>query len=163
MAFVDYSDGGKTVDKIYNDYLKSGGKLDRDTFEEFTRRIISEYHDKDRAEVAKITNISLSMADHGVLTLDITLDGNGWGVVYGGYVLGKGYLGAKEFKGSAEGLEAIMRIMDTIGVDELSKAIGKYVRVIFFDGWGSRVKKIGNIIEDKWFDYQEFFDKKGDR
>ena len=60
MAFVDYSDGGKTVNKIYNDYLKSGGKLDRDTFEELARCIISEYHDKDRAEVAKITNVFLS-------------------------------------------------------------------------------------------------------
>lgn len=25
-------------------------------------------------------------------------------------------------------------------------------------GWGSTVKIIGNILEDKWFDYESFFD-----
>ncbi len=109
-------------------------------------------------ENAKIKNVALSMADHGVLTLDISLEGEGWGVCYGGYTLGKGYVGAKEFKGSPKGLEAIMRIMDTIGVDELTKAVGKYVRVAT-RGWGSTVKIIGNIIEDKWFDYGTFFEE----
>jgi hypothetical protein len=33
-------------------------------------------------ENAKITNVDLSMADHGCLTLSMTLDGEGWGVVY---------------------------------------------------------------------------------
>ena len=47
----------------------------------------------------QIKNVSLSMADHGVLTSDLTLDGHGWGVCYGGYVLGKGYVGAKNFEG----------------------------------------------------------------
>lgn len=46
---------------------------------------------------AEITNVSLNFRDHGVLSLDLTLNGGGWGVVYGGYVLGHGYLGAKEF------------------------------------------------------------------
>lgn len=47
---------------------------------------------------AQIKNVSLNMADHGVLTSDLTLDGHGWGVCYGGYVLGKGYVGAKTLK-----------------------------------------------------------------
>ena len=33
---------------------------------------------------AQIKNVSLNMADHGVLTSDLTLDGHGWGVCYGG-------------------------------------------------------------------------------
>ena len=37
---------------------------------------------------AEITNVSLNFRDHGVLSLDLTLNGGGWGVVYGGYVLG---------------------------------------------------------------------------
>ena len=41
---------------------------------------------------AEIRNVSLGMADHGVLTSDLTLDGHGWAVCYGGYVLGKGYV-----------------------------------------------------------------------
>lgn len=29
----------------------------------------------------------------------------------------------------------------------------------FNDGWGSTITKIGNIINDKWFDMKEFFGK----
>ena len=109
---------------------------------------------------ALITHADLSMADHGCFTLAITLKGEGWGVVFGGYCLGHGYLGAKEFDGSAKGIEEIMRIMDVVGVDKFSQLEGKYVRVID-EGWGSTIKKIGNIIEDKWFDYNEFYRKEG--
>lgn len=108
---------------------------------------------------AEIRNVSLGMADHGVLTSDLTLDGHGWGVCYGGYVLGKGYVGAKDFKGYASGIEAIMRIMDTVGCDKYESMKGKYVRVAT-KGWGSTVKIIGNILEDKWFDYESFFKDK---
>ena len=33
----------------------------------------------------KITNVSLTMADHGCLTFYLTLEGDGWGINYGGY------------------------------------------------------------------------------
>lgn len=104
----------------------------------------------------KITHVSLSMADYGVLTYDLTLEGAGCGVVYGGYVIGRGYLGAKEFHGSAKGIVALMRIMDTVGVERWEDLTGKYVRVVS-NGLGSTISKIGNIIEDKWFDAKEFF------
>ena len=110
-----------------------------------------------RIENALITNVDLSMADHGCLTLAMTLEGGGWGVVYGGYCLGKGYLGADDdfFDGSAAGMEYLMRIMDTVGVEKF-----KYVRVAT-KRWGDSVKIIGNIIKDKWFDAETFFaDKK---
>ena len=113
-------------------------------------------------ENALITNVDLSMADHGCLTLVMTLEGSGWGVVYGGYCLGKGYLGADDdfFDGSAAGMEYLMRIMDTVGVEKFQDLKGKYVRVAA-KGWGNPVKIIGNIINDKWFDAETFFaDKK---
>lgn len=113
-------------------------------------------------ENALITNVDLSMADHGCLTLAMTLEGSGWGVVYGGYCLGKGYLGADDdfFDGSAAGMEYLMRIMDTVGVEKFQDLKGKYVRVAA-KGWGNPVKIIGNIINDKWFDTETFFaDKK---
>lgn len=86
---------------------------------------------------AQITNVSLGMEDHGCLTLRFTLEGNGWGCVYGGYCLGKGYVGTDDdfFEGSAAGLESIMRIMDTVGVSELSEMKGKYIRIAS-QGWG---------------------------
>lgn len=111
---------------------------------------------------ALITNVDLSMADHGCLTLAMTLEGGGWGVVYGGYCLGKGYLGADDdfFDGSAAGMEYLIRIMDTVGVEKFQDLKGKYVRVAL-KGWGNSVNIIGNIIKDKWFDAETFFaDKK---
>lgn len=113
-------------------------------------------------ENALITNVDLSMADYGCLTLAMTLQGGGWGVTYGGYCLGKGYLGADDdfFDGSAAGMEYLMRIMDTVGVERFQDLKGKYVRVAT-KGWGDQVKIIGNILKDKWFDAETFFiDKK---
>ncbi len=115
-------------------------------------------------ENALIEKVDLSMADHGCLTLAMTLQGEGWGVTYGGYCLGKGYLGADDdfFDGSAAGMEYLMRIMDTVGVERFQDLKGKYVRVAT-RGWGDQVKIIGNILKDKWFDAETFFtDKKED-
>ena len=109
-------------------------------------------------ENALIEKVDLSMADYGCLTLAMTLQGGGWGVVYGGYCLGKGYLGADDdyFDGSAAGIEYLMRIMDTVGVEKFQDLKGKYVRVAT-KGWGDQVKIIGNILKDKWFDAETFF------
>ncbi len=110
-------------------------------------------------ENAKITSVSLNMKDYGCLTLNICLEGAGWGVVYGGYCLGKGYLGAEKFEGYAKGMEAIMQIMNTVGVSDLHDMEGKYVRAAT-KGLGATVTIIGNIIKDLWFDYEGFFDEK---
>lgn len=100
------------------------------------------------------------MENHGCLCLDLALEWDGCGCVYGGYVLGKGYVGAADdfFKGYSKGCEAIMRIMDVVGESELLKLKGKYIRIAH-KGLGSTVEIIGNIIKDKWFDYRTFFEK----
>ena len=108
---------------------------------------------------AKITKVDLSMADHGCLTLELFIEGNGWGCCVGGYALGHGYVGAKEFIGFPKGIEEIMRIMNVVGVSRFNEMQGKYIRVET-EGWGSFIiHKIGNIVEDKWFDYHEFYKK----
>lgn len=117
-------------------------------------------------ENVRIKNVSISMADHGVLTYGITLEGSGWGCVYGGYCIGHGYLGSESFDGSGKGLEAMMRIMDTVGVEKWEDLAGKYMRIAT-KGWGGTVEIIGNVLEDKWFNQKEFFscpdtDKKKD-
>ena len=108
-----------------------------------------------------IESADLSMRDHGCLDMTLCLSGQ-VNVCFGGYVLGKGYLGAKDdfWKGSATGLEYIMRIMDVVGVESFQDLKGKYVRVAH-KGLGSSVKIIGNITKEKWFDAESFFkDKK---
>lgn len=115
-----------------------------------------------RIENALIKSVDLSMADHGHLILAMTLEGGSWGVTYGGYALGKGYLGASDFKGSAAGTEYLMRIMDTVGVEKFQDLKGKYVRVAL-KGHSSPVKIIGNVLKDQWFDAESFFQWHEDR
>ena len=105
---------------------------------------------------AKIINADLTMADHGCLTMWLTVEGDGWGCGFGGYCLGKGFLGAKEFNGSAKGMESIMRIMDTVGVEKFSSLKGCYVRAEL-EGVGGGISRIGHITENKWFSYKDVF------
>lgn len=108
-------------------------------------------------ENVKITNASITMTDHGCLTFWLSLEGRGWGCGYGGYCIGKGYLGAKEFSAeNGEGLVAIMKVMDVVGVEKWEDLKGKYCRVVT-KSWGEPITTIGNLIEDKWFDIKEFF------
>ena len=105
---------------------------------------------------AKITRVSLSMSDHGCLTFYIGLNGGGWCCNFGGYCIGHGYLGAESFQGSEAGLEVLMRIMDTVGVECWEDLKGQYCRVKT-EGWGGKILSIGNILKDKWFDIKEFY------
>ena len=112
-------------------------------------------------ENVKITSADLSMADHGCLTLALGVEGQGWFTIIGGYSLGHGYLGATTFKGSPKGTEEIMQIMNVVGVERFSDLKGKYIRVET-NGNGP-IKRFGHIIEDKWFDYREFYKKESDK
>lgn len=107
---------------------------------------------------AKIIDVDLSTEAHCVADLPIVLDGYGWCVVYGGYVLGKGGTSYKidEIEGSAQGMAAILTIMHIVGVNRLNDMKNKYVRVAT-KGWHESVKIIGNIVKDEWFDYGTFF------
>ena len=108
-------------------------------------------------ENCQITKVSLSMADHGCLTFDVFVEGAGWGCAIGGYCIGHGYLDASKFSAdNGSGLVAMMRIMDTVGVSKWEDLKGKYCRVEY-EGMGDTIHKIGNLIEDKWFDLKEFF------
>lgn len=110
---------------------------------------------------AKITSTSITMADHGALTFWLNIEGGGWGCGIGGYAIGSGYLDADDdvFKASGTGLEAMMRIMNTVGVATWEDLKGKYIRCVL-DGGGlsGTITKIGNITKDKWFDLKEFFE-----
>ncbi len=105
---------------------------------------------------AKIRYVSISMADHGVLTFNLGLDLGASFCCFGGYVIGHGYLDAKEFDATDKGLTAMMKIMDVVGVEKWEDLEGKYCRVKS-DGWGSSIKIIGNIMDDKWFNIEEHF------
>ena len=105
----------------------------------------------------KIVEADLSMAEQGVFIMLLSLAGDGWGVDYGGHVLGKGSVGAVEFSSEPKGIEQIMRVMDTVGVAHFKDLKGSYVRIAVHQNDQGRVNVIGNIITDKWFNIADFF------
>lgn len=112
---------------------------------------------------ARITDVSLSMREHGILCLYLILEGDKWSCCYGGYAIGKGGIDWKdeEFSASDKGLIAIMQIMAVVGVDRFEDMEGKYIRVLSDgkDNWGDKIIAIGNIIKNKWFSYDYLFKK----
>lgn len=114
---------------------------------------------------AKIMGTRLGRQDHGILTFTIYVEAKMFSCGIGGYALDQSAENSDDYlhcdaigkrKYSAKGMEAISKILDTVGVDKWEDLPGKYIR--FEDnGWGSTITKIGNIIEDKWFDLEEFF------
>lgn len=58
----------------------------------------------------------------------------------------------------AESLELITEIMKTVGVYKWEDLKGKYIRTVD-RGWGETIKTIGNLLGDRWFNIDEFFEK----
>lgn len=110
---------------------------------------------------AKIRSTMLGREDHGIMTWMIFIDfdmATTCGV--GGYALDSYDRESETRVFYAESMESVAKVLDVVGVDTWEQLPGKYIR--FEDnGWGSTITKIGNIIEDKWFDLKEFFGKVG--
>ena len=107
-------------------------------------------------ENAKITKVELTMGEHGCLTFWMHLKGDGWGQGFGGLCLGHGYLDSDHFDSSEKLGVYLMKIMDTVGVESFNDMVGKYIR-IEKKSRNEVIKRIGNIIKDKWFDVEDFF------
>lgn len=110
---------------------------------------------------AIIESTMLGREDHGIMTWMIFIKFDkcvSCGV--GGYALDSYDSDTDTRICVAESMESIAKILDVVGVNKWEDLPGKYIR--FEDnGWGSTVTKIGNIIDDKWFDLKEFFGKVG--
>lgn len=109
------------------------------------------------SENAKITSTFLGREDHGILTLYLTVGGDGWGISIGGYALDEysKELGCRV--PTAVGFKSIDEILKVVGVDSWEKLKGQHIRVENM-GLGQRITNIGNLIEDKWFDFRDFFE-----
>lgn len=110
---------------------------------------------------AKITSTMLGREDHGIMTFMIYIRADGFHCGVGGYCLDDFCPATQTSVFRAESMEAISKVLKVVGVDTWEDLPGKYIR--FEDnGLGCTVTKIGNIIEEKWFDLKEFFGKVGD-
>ena len=106
---------------------------------------------------AVIRSTMLGREDHGIMTWMIFIEfdkGTSCGV--GGYCL-DGYDKKTETRVfRAKSMESVSKLLEVVGVDKWEDLPNKYIR--FEDnGWGSPITKIGNIIDDKWLDLNEFF------
>jgi len=102
----------------------------------------------------------LGVEDHGILTCMLHVDGDGWGIGFGGYALDqpmwtdpqnkRDFLGRQ---GTNYGMEFIRRVLDTLEVETWEKLPGTVVR-IRFDGdglCGERCVGIGHAYKNRWF------------
>lgn len=107
---------------------------------------------------ARINSTMLGRDDHGVMTFMIYISADGFDCGIGGYCLDEFNSATQTRVFRAESMEAISKVLEVVGVDKWEDLPGKYIR--FEDnGRGSTVTKIGNIIEEKWFDLEELFGK----
>lgn len=81
------------------------------------------------------------------LIFRLVISGDNWGCNYGDYDLAEV---------SFKGIDSIVAIMDTLDVEELSELNGVYLRVAA-ENADAPVKIVGNIIYDKWFNYDDYY------
>ena len=107
---------------------------------------------------AKIESVSCSIGN-GITTfgLDLKIQG-GAGCCFGGYALDEYDKAEGRRLPISLGLECLEEIMKTVGVSSWENLRDKYLRVVD-RGLGESIAAIGNIMEDKWFNIEEFFQK----
>lgn len=102
----------------------------------------------------EIVSTHLGYEDHGIFTIYLTLKGGGFGVSVGGYALDEPIDGKRVI--ARKGAELIPKILDVVGVETWEQLKGQYIRVED-NGIGTKVSKIGHLMDNKWLDFESFF------
>lgn len=123
------------------------------------RKIVIEHNGKTYMGYnAIIKSTSLGWEDHGILTAYLHCEWPGAGVGVGGFGLDEFDERGKPRKGTAYGLDHIMRLLETVGVNSWEKLPGKNVIVLFAGTGGfagSSSVGIANATDDKVFILKE--------
>lgn len=107
---------------------------------------------------AKITGTQLGPEDHGIFTCFVTLEGSGWGCGFGGYAFDSWSEAEKARVGAAFGIEFIAAVLRIAESPSWEKLIGKFVRCES-EGLGGKIRRLGHITKDEWFDPQALAEK----
>ena len=107
-------------------------------------------------ENGKITGTMLGREDHGILTFYLFIEFDSGVCSYGGYALDSYNAKAGKRIGAAEGMQAIVEILDCVGVTKWEDLTGAFIRCEH-QGWGGKIIRIGNLIKHKWFSLVAFF------
>ena len=113
---------------------------------------------RDKTEIlnGKITSTKLG-EEHGCLTADLFVEGDGWACTSGRSCLGHWFAEVGEHS-SSDGYGAIIELMKTLEVESWEALKGKYIRVEI-EGWGGHIIRIGHLMKDKWFSFKDYFEK----
>jgi hypothetical protein len=106
-------------------------------------------------ELATIKSTALGWEDHGILTVMLHCEWPGAGIGVGGYCLDES-TGKPDYgrRGTAYGLDHLMRVMETVGASRWEALPGKHV-IVLFDAepgkstWGGTACGIAHALEDK--------------
>ena len=106
-------------------------------------------------QIATISDTSFGSPDHGVISAYLHTKWNGGGIGVGGYCLDEPVKDddGKFIKrvGTAYGLDHLMRIMETVGVEKWEDLPGKHV-IVLFEGksiFGKTAAGIAGITNEK--------------
>lgn len=108
-------------------------------------------------ENATITRVEIGIEDHGILTMGVWLEGDGWGVMYGGFALDRYDKTLKRRVGTELLAECVLRLLETFKVQQLDELKGKPCRVET-EGAGGRALKIGHFTQNRWFSFKDTID-----
>lgn len=86
---------------------------------------------------AKIEGYFLGKEDHGIFTGFIYLDYGGSKQGYGGY----------DLRRNNALYDWMMHVMEAAGVDDMTKLVGKHIRV---ESEGHKIHRIGPILGNEW-------------
>lgn len=103
----------------------------------------------------KITYTKLG-EEHGCLTANLVVEGDGWGCGYGGCCLDHWWASIGKYS-SKDGYGAIIELMKTFEVESWEDLKGQYVRVEI-EGRSGKILRIGHLMKDKWFSFKEYFE-----
>ena len=98
-------------------------------------------------ENCRIKSTALGLENHNVMSMDLNLEGNGWGVSFGGFRIDGEY-----------GMECLKELLNTLEVGKYEDLKGMYVRALN-EGLGGRCLAVGHLMKDKWFSFKEFYDR----
>lgn len=102
---------------------------------------------------AKIKSTMLGIKDNGIMTFFLNLEWSSGGCGFGGYGLDSRSADEISWIGSGHCYQSIRHILETVGVYNWENLSGKLIRIKIGD---YRVTKIGHIIDDKWFDIDQY-------
>lgn len=104
---------------------------------------------------ARIRSTELGLIANGMMSCFLHLEWPGGGVGFGGTRMDTWDKTIDDSVGTQYGCDLIIHILKVVGVEKWEDLPGKHVR-LEDRGLGRTVRKIGHLLEDKWFDIEEF-------